>query len=70
VFIVQVDGRTVYSSEPVEGGKAPVPVAVSVAGAKTLTLIVSLVPQAKMPKGMADGPELDNAVWAKPLLIR
>ena len=70
VFIVQVDGRTVFSSEPVEGGKTPVPVAVPVAGAKTLTLIVSLVPQAKMPKGMADGPELDNAVWAKPLLIR
>ena len=70
VFIVQVDGRTAFSSEPVEGGKAPVPVSVPIAGAKTLTLIVSLVPEAKMPKGMADGPELDNAVWARPLLIR
>ncbi|MHC4493790.1 MAG: NPCBM/NEW2 domain-containing protein [Planctomycetota bacterium] len=70
VFIVQVDGRTVFTSGPVEGGKAPVPVSVPVAGAKTLTLIVSLVPETKMPKGMADGPELDNAVWARPLLIR
>ena len=70
VFIVQVDGRTVFASEPVEGGKPPVPVSVPVAGAKTLTLIVSLVPKTKMPKGMTDGPELDNAVWARPLLIR
>lgn len=70
VFLVQVDGRTVFTSEPVEGGKEPVPVSVPVVGAKTLTLIVSLVPETKMPKGMADGPELDNAVWARPLLIR
>ncbi len=70
VFLVQVDGRTVFTSEPVEGGKPPVSVSVPVEGAKTLTLIVSLVPQAKMPRGMADGPELDNAVWARPLLIR
>jgi len=67
---LQVDGRTVFASEPVEGGKPPVPVSVPVAGAKTLTLIVSLVPKTKMPKGMTDGPELDNAVWARPLLIR
>jgi hypothetical protein len=70
VFIVQVDGRTVFTSEPVEGGKAPVTVSVPIVGAKRLTLIVSLVPETKMPKGMADGPELDNAVWARPLLIR
>jgi hypothetical protein len=70
VFIVQVDGRTAFTSEPVEGGKAPVPVSVPVAGARTLTLIVALVPKTKMPGGMADGPELDNAVWARPLLIR
>ncbi|MHC4817590.1 MAG: NPCBM/NEW2 domain-containing protein [Planctomycetota bacterium] len=70
VFIVQVDGRTVFTSQPVEGGKTPVTVSVPVTGAKTLTLIVSLVPETKMPKGMADGPELDNAVWARPLLIR
>ena len=70
VFLVQVDGRTVFTSDPVEGGKAPVTLSVPVVGAKTLTLIVSLVPETKMPKGMADGPELDNAVWARPLLIR
>jgi hypothetical protein len=70
VFIVQADGRTVFTSDTVEGGKAPVTVSVPVIGAKTLTLIVSLVPETKMPEGVADGPELDNAVWARPLLIR
>jgi hypothetical protein len=70
IFSVQVDGKTVFASEPVEGGRKPVAVHVPLAGAQTLTLIVSLVPQAKMPQGMADSPELDNAVWARPLLIR
>jgi len=70
VFQVKVDGKTVFESEPVEGGREPVPVRVSVAGARKLTLVVTLVPQAKMPKGSADAPELDNAVWARPLLIR
>jgi len=70
VFAVLVDGRPVLETEPVEGGREPVRVSVPVAGAKTLTLVVSLVPPGKTPKGAADSPELDNAVWARPLLIR
>ena len=45
-------------------------VRVPVEGSKTLTLVVSLVPPEKTPKGAPDTPELDNAVWARPLLIR
>jgi len=70
VFAVQVDGRTVLETDPVEGGREPTRVSVPVAGAKTLTLVVALVPPAKAAKGGADSPELDNAVWARPLLIR
>ena len=70
VFRVLVDGKEVFESRPVEGGKPPVPVRVPLNGAKTLTLVVDLVPAAKMPKGSTDSPELDNAVWARPLLIR
>ena len=70
VFSVKVDGRAAYESAPVEGGRDPVAVRVPVAGAKTLTLVVSLVPPEKTPKGAPDTPELDNAVWARPLLIR
>jgi len=65
-----VDGKEVWRSEPVEGGKPPVPVHVSLEGAKTLTLAVTLVPPDLMPKGIPDSPELDNAVWARPLLVR
>ncbi len=70
VFTVKVDGRVAFESPPVEGGRAPAPVNVSVEGAKKLTLVVSLVPPEKAPKGSPDTPELDNAVWARPLLIR
>ncbi len=70
VFSVKVDGRAAYESAPVEGGRDPVAVRVPVEGAKTLTLVVSLVPPEKTPKGSPDTPELDNAVWARPLLIR
>jgi len=70
VFSVKVDGRAAYESPPVEGGRDPVSVRVPVEGAKTLTLAVSLVPPEKTPKGSPDTPELDNAVWARPLLIR
>jgi hypothetical protein len=70
VFIVAVDGKQVFTSPPVEGGHEPVQVDVPVEGAKRLTLTVALVPDDKMPKGRTDSPELDNAVWARPLLIR
>lgn len=70
VFTVKVDGKVAYESPPVQGGKAPAAVRLPVAGARTLTLIVSLVPPEKAPKGAPDTPELDNAVWARPLLIR
>ena len=70
IFIVAVDGKETFRSPPVEGGRAPVDINVPVEGARTLTLIVALVPEDKMPKGRADSPELDNAVWARPLLIR
>jgi hypothetical protein len=70
VFIVAVDGKQVYVSPPVVGGREPVDVDVPVEGAKRLTLTVALVPADKMPEGRTDSPELDNAVWARPLLIR
>ncbi len=70
VFAVKVDGRVVKETEAVQGGRDPVAVKVPVEGAKTLTLVVSLVPPEKTPKGAPDTPELDNAVWARPLLIR
>jgi hypothetical protein len=70
VFTVKVDGQVVKETRPVEGGRDPEPVRVPVEGAKTLTLIVSLVPPDKSPKGSSDSPELDNAVWARPILIR
>jgi hypothetical protein len=70
VFAVKVDGRVAFESPPVEGGREPVRARVPIEGAKTLTLVVSLVPPEKSPKGSADSPELDNAVWARPLLIR
>jgi hypothetical protein len=70
VFKVKVDGKVVFESAPVEGGRDPARVRVPVEGAKSLTLVVSLVPADKSPKGSTDSPELDNAVWARPLLIR
>ena len=70
IFSVKVDGRDAYESAPVEGGRDALAVKIPVEGAKTLTLVVSLVPPEKTPKGAPDTPELDNAVWARPLLIR
>jgi hypothetical protein len=70
VFSVKVDGKVAYESPPVQGGRAPAVVNLPVAGARTLTLVVSLVPPEKTQKGTPDTPELDNAVWARPLLIR
>ena len=70
VFRIDVDGKKAYETGIVRGGADPVRVRVPIDGAKTITLIVQLVPAAKMPKGVADSPALDNAVWARPLLIR
>lgn len=70
VFAVKVDGKVVFESAPVEGGRDPARVHVPVEGGKSLTLVVSLVPPEKSPKGSSDSPELDNAVWARPLLVR
>jgi hypothetical protein len=70
VFTIKVDGRVAHETGPVEGGRDPVPVRVPVEGAQKLTLVVSLVPPERTPKGAPDSPELDNAVWARPLLIR
>jgi hypothetical protein len=69
IFSLLVDGRAVFESEPVTGGRPPVEVAVPIAGAKSLALAVSLVPKEKNG-GKPDTPELDNAVWARPILVR
>lgn len=70
VFSVFADGKKIYGSPVVIGGKEPARVHVAVDGVKELRLVVDLVPKEKMPKGRPDSPELDNAVWARPLLIR
>ena len=70
VLGVKVDGGDPWRTKSVEGGQPPVPVRVSLEGGKTLTLAVRLVPSELMPKGIPDSPELDNAVWARPLLVR
>ncbi|MHC4940909.1 MAG: NPCBM/NEW2 domain-containing protein [Planctomycetota bacterium] len=70
IFRVELDGKEVWNSGVVEGGKAPKPVAIDLGSARTLTLRVTVVPADKMPEGRTDSTELDNAVWARPLLIR
>jgi len=70
LFTVSGDGRKLFETPPVLGGKRAHKIRVDVTGIKLLTLGVSLVPNELMPKGQADSPELDNAVWARPLLIR
>ncbi|MHC4450170.1 MAG: NPCBM/NEW2 domain-containing protein [Planctomycetota bacterium] len=70
VFRVELDGKEVWNSGVVEGGKPPKPVALELGNARTLTLRVTVVPAGQMPKGRTDSTELDNAVWARPLLIR
>jgi hypothetical protein len=70
VFSVIVDGKTVIEPKTKKGGQKPAAVRVPLKGAKTLTLVVDLVPRSLMPKGQEDSPELDNAVWARPLLVR
>ena len=70
VFRVELDGKEVWNSGVVEGGKPPKPVALNLGNARTLTLRVTVVPAGEMPAGRTDSTELDNAVWARPLLIR
>ncbi len=71
VFSVFGDGdKLLFRSPRVVGGKQPQSVRVDVTGMHTLKLVVALVPKEWMPKGRKDSPELDNAVWARPLLIR
>jgi hypothetical protein len=70
IFSVLADGKRIYESPTVTGGKEPQRVRLDVRGVKQLTLVVDLVPKERMPKGRPDSPELDNAVWARPLLIR
>ncbi len=70
VFTVTGDGKRLFETPPVFGGKPPQKIRVDITGVQSLTLGVSLVPKELMPKGQADSPELDNAVWARPLLIR
>jgi hypothetical protein len=70
IFAVKLDGREAWRSKRVEGGRPPVRATVKLDGARTITLSVLLVPPELMPKGVPDSPELDNAVWARPLLVR
>ena len=71
VFSVYGDGdKLLYRSPLVVGGQKPQAVRVDVTDMQTLKLVVALVPRGMMPKGRTDSPELDNAVWARPLLIR
>ncbi len=70
VFTVIGDERKLLETPPVHGGKPARKIRVDITGVRTLTLVVGLVPPEQMPKGEADSPELDNAVWARPLLIR
>jgi hypothetical protein len=70
IFAVSVDGKEVWRSPVVKGGQAPALARVDLTGARELTLRVTVVSKDKMPKGRLDSTELDNAVWAQPLLIR
>ncbi|MEM8885226.1 MAG: NPCBM/NEW2 domain-containing protein [Planctomycetota bacterium] len=70
VFRIELDGKEVWNSGIVEGGKAPAPARVELGDARLLTLRVTIVPDAMMPEGRTDTTELDNAVWVRPLLIR
>jgi len=70
VFRVELDGEEAWASGVVEGGAAPVPVSLDLKGARTITLRVTVVPKEMTAEGRVDSTELDNAVWARPLLIR
>jgi hypothetical protein len=70
VFVVEVDGKARYVSKPMRGRMKPASVKIDVTGAKLLKLIVTRVPKEQMPNNAEDSSELDNAVWAQPLLVR
>ncbi len=61
VFTVEVDGVAKFTSPVVHGGAPPVPVQVDVAGARTLTLVVT---------PGSDGNASDWADWGAARLIR
>ena len=70
IFVVELDGKEAWRSGVVKGGEPPQRANVSIGNARSLTLRVIVVPKAQMPGGREDSTELDNAVWARPLLIR
>ena len=70
VFVIKLDGQEAHRSPIVRGGQEPHRVGVDLAGARELTLVVEFVPASSMPGNTQDSPELDNAVWARPILIR
>jgi len=70
VFVVEVDGKEAWRSTVARGGEKPQPVAVSLEGARKLALKVIVVPAGELPDDRTDSTELDNAVWARPLLVR
>jgi len=70
IFVVLVDGKEAWRSDIARGGAEPVRAQVDLEGARSLTLKVIVVPADKMPGGRKDSTELDNAVWARPLLVR
>lgn len=70
VFRVLVDGKPAAETEVLKGGGNPAALRVDVSGARRITLVVALVPSEKAPPGGSDTPELDNAVWAQPILVR
>ncbi len=70
VFEVYVDGKRVAQTGIVRGGGEPVRIRANVEDGKKLRLVVRLVPADKLAAGVTDTPALDNAVWARPLLVR
>jgi hypothetical protein len=70
VFRVLVDGKLVAETDVLKGGGDPATLRVDIRGARRITLVAALVPPEKAPSGGSDTPELDNAVWARPILVR
>jgi hypothetical protein len=70
IFLVFLDGKEAYRSPIVRGGREPHAIGIDVTGAREIALVVDFVPAARMPGKAGDSPELDNAVWASPILIR
>jgi hypothetical protein len=70
IFIVLLDGQEKHRSPVVRGGREPHSIGLDLSGAREITLVVDFVPASKLPGKTKDSPELDNAVWASPILIR